>query len=214
MLTKRELSLARIGSYTAISDASNLTEAVSNSLDSGATLNELKETFIQLIAYCGFPRGLKGISICLEVLNQRKNKGITDIEGRSPSLITDTRSRYDRGEEVQILVSGWSKEELRSGMLGFYPKVDTILKEYVFADIYDSDVLSYAEREIVTLSAQMAMDGIDSMVQAHLNAAMNIGLNKEDVYQLIDLIEIEFNKERADKYRAMFGNVISIRNEK
>lgn len=214
MLNTKRLSIAPIGSYTAISNVKDLKTAINNGLDNGLTINELKEIFLQLIAYCGFPRGLRGISACLEVLEERKAKGIHDVQGCDPSPITDTRSKYDRGEEVQMLVSGWSKEELRSGMLGFYSKVDILLKEYVFADIYDSDVLNYADREIATVSAQMVMDGIDPMVQSHIGAAMNVGLNEEEVRQLIDLIEKEFGVERADKCRKMLDNVLIERNNK
>lgn len=214
MLNEKRLSIAPIASYTAISDTENLKKAIHSGLDNGLTVNELKEIFLQLIAYYGFPRGLKGITICLEVLGERKAKGINDQQGREPSPLTDMRSKYDRGEEVQMQVSGWTKEELRSGMLGFYPKIDVILKEYVFADIYDSDVLNYADREIATVSAQMAMDGIDSIIQSHIGAAMNVGLTEEEVYQLIDLIEKEFDKERADKCRNMLANVLKSRSNK
>lgn len=214
MLNKKRLSIAPIASYTAISDTENLKKALHSGLNNGLTVNELKEIFIQLIAYCGFPRGLMGITICLEVLDERKAKGINDQQGREPSPLTDTRSKYDRGEEVQMQVSGWTKEELRSGMLGFYPRIDVILKEYVFADIYDSDVLNYADREIATVSAQMAMDGIDPMVQSHIGAAMNVGLTEEEVNQLIDLIEKEFSKERADKCRNMLAKVLTARENK
>jgi alkylhydroperoxidase/carboxymuconolactone decarboxylase family protein YurZ len=214
VLNTKRLSIAPIASYTAISDVEHLRTAVDNGLNNGLTINELKEIFIQLIAYCGFPRGLRAIGVALEVIEARKEKGINDEMGREASPVTDSRSKYDRGEEVQVLVSGWSKEDLRSGMLGFHPKVDVVLKEYVFADIYDSDVLSYADREIATVSAQMAMDGIDPMVQSHIGAALNVGLHEEEVRQLIDMIEREFGKERADKCRKMLEDVLKARNSK
>ncbi|MBL4561601.1 MAG: carboxymuconolactone decarboxylase family protein [Labilibaculum sp.] len=214
MLNVKQSSIASISSYTSISDVGNLKVALNKGLDNGLTINELKEIFIQLIAYCGFPRGLRGISVCLEVLDERKAKGIRDEQGWETSPVTDIRSKYDRGEEVQMLVSGWSKEALRSGMLGFYPKIDVVLKEYVFADIYDSDVLNYADREIATVSAQMSMDGIEPMVQAHINAAFNVGLDEEEVRQLIDIIERQFDEKRANKCRTMLDNVLSARSNR
>lgn len=58
MLNEKRLSIAHIASYTAISNTENLKKAIHSGLDNGLTVNELKEIFLQLIAYCGFPRGL------------------------------------------------------------------------------------------------------------------------------------------------------------
>lgn len=214
MLTPKQEKLASIASYTAVSAVANLTTELNAGLEAGLTINELKEVFTQLCAYCGFPRGLRGIDTFMDVLEARKAQGIRDETGREPSPVTDTRSYYDRGEEVQMQVTGWSKEKLRAGAMGFIPKIDVQLKHYIFADIYDSDVLSYSDREIATVAAQLSMDGIEPQIQAHLNAGFQVGLNEEQLRHIISIIESEFGPAKGERGRTLLANVLAARNNK
>lgn len=110
MLNKKQEKIVGIASYTAISDSAQLTKELNEGLNTGLTINEIKEIFIQLCLYCGYPRGLRGIDIFIEVLSERKAAGIRDESGRDPSPVKSILSKYDRGEQVQLLVTGWSKE--------------------------------------------------------------------------------------------------------
>ncbi|SNC65223.1 Carboxymuconolactone decarboxylase family protein [Hymenobacter gelipurpurascens] len=214
MLTPKQEKLASIASYTAVSDVANLAQELTAGLEAGLTINEIKEVFTQLCAYCGFPRGLRGIDTFMDVLLERQARGIQDVAGREPSPVTDTRSYYDRGEAVQMAVTGWSKEKLRAGAMGFIPKIDVQLKHYIFADIYDSDVLSYSDREIATVAAQLSMDGIEPQIQAHINAAFQVGLNEAQVRHIIAIIEREFGPAKGDRGRALLANVLAARTTK
>lgn len=78
MLSKKQRKIARIASCTAVSDTVRLAEELHAGLDAGLSINEIKEIFIQLCLYCGYPRGLRGIDIFIEVLDNRKIKGIRD----------------------------------------------------------------------------------------------------------------------------------------
>ena len=48
----------------------------------------------------------------------------------------------------------------------------------MFADIFDSDVLNYRQRELATISALAAMPGVEGQLAAHLSIGMNTGLTK------------------------------------
>lgn len=209
MLSEKEKRIAAIGAYTAVSDVGYLVKECRAALATGLTVNEMKEIFLQLCAYCGFPRGLQAINIFMAVLEEAGGK----VEmGRTPSPISDSRSKYERGEKVQCAVTGWTKEELRSGAMGFIPKIDCMLKEYIFADIYESDVLSYAEREIATLGAQLSMDGIEPMIEAHINAGLNVGLSAEKIDGIIKTVELAFGRAKGDRGRKLLANVLSRKN--
>lgn len=213
MLNKKQEKIVGIASYTAISDSAQLTKELNEGLNTGLTINEIKEIFIQLCLYCGYPRGLRGIDIFIEVLSERKAAGIRDEPGRDPSPVKSILSKYDRGEQVQLLVTGWSKEKLRSGAMGFIPKIDVQLKEYIFADVYDSDILNFAEREIATVSAQLSMDGIEPQIRAHINAAFNVGVKESQLRHIISIIELELGKEKGDRGRNLLSEVIAERNK-
>lgn len=211
MLSEKQKGIVGIASYTAVSDAVHLKEKLNEGLNAGLTINEIKEVFIQLCLYCGYPRGLRAIDLFMEVLDERKAKGIEDPIGREPSQVESKQNKYERGEQVQLLVTGWSKEELKSGAMGFIPKIDVQLKEYIFADVYDSDVLNYAEREIATVSAQLSMDGIEPQIRAHINAAFNVGVDVSQMEHIINMIEAEFGEEKGERGRQLLHEVLEKR---
>lgn len=85
-LNAKEQSLVKISSLTATGNLENLKVQLNAGLDSGLTINEIKEALVQLYAYCGFPRSLNAINTFKTVLDERKAKGINDIEGKKISL--------------------------------------------------------------------------------------------------------------------------------
>jgi alkylhydroperoxidase/carboxymuconolactone decarboxylase family protein YurZ len=213
MLSAKQEQLVTIASYTAISDAINLNHSLNKGLDAGLSINEIKEIFLQLNLYCGFPRGIRGVDIFIQVLAERKERGIQDNQGQAPSPVSDPQSKYERGEEVQMQLNGMSRETLRFGAMGFIPKIDKQLKEYIFADVYESDLLTYAEREIVTVSALLTMNDIEPQAQFHMNTAFQVGLKQEEIEQIVSIIEFHFGKLKGDTGRTLLSNVIALRNK-
>jgi alkylhydroperoxidase/carboxymuconolactone decarboxylase family protein YurZ len=55
-LDARQRSIALISAFTAKGDLDRLKTALNEGLDSGLTVNEIKEVLAQLYAYAGFPR--------------------------------------------------------------------------------------------------------------------------------------------------------------
>jgi alkylhydroperoxidase/carboxymuconolactone decarboxylase family protein YurZ len=213
MLSAKQQKIVAIASYTAISDTFYISLSLHQGLDAGLSINEIKEIFLQLNLYCGFPRGIRGVDIFMQVLAERKGRGIHDNEGTIPSPVGDSRSKYERGEEVQMQLNGMSRETLRFGAMGFIPKIDKQLKEYIFADVYESDLLTYAEREIVTLAALLTMNDVEPQAQFHMNTAFQVGLSKQEIEQIISIIELQFGKVKGDTGRSLLSNVIALRNK-
>jgi len=54
-LNAKEQSIVTISALTAKGDLENLRKALNDGLDSGLTVNEIKEVLVQMYAYCGFP---------------------------------------------------------------------------------------------------------------------------------------------------------------
>ena len=71
-LNAKEQSIVTISALTAKGDLEKLQKALNDGLDSGLTVNEIKEVLVQLYAYCGFPRSLNGINTFMTVLEERK----------------------------------------------------------------------------------------------------------------------------------------------
>jgi len=64
------------------------------------------------------------------------------------------------------------------------------LKEHLFADIFSRGVLTYQERELVTVSALFSLGGVDSQLQGHLSVAM---YNGDTAAQLTGLVSIIYS---------------------
>src|SRR5215203_5653981 len=172
-LELREQSIVTISALTATGDLENLRKALNGGLDSGLTVNEIKEVLAQMYAYCGFPRSLNGINTFMAVLEERKNKGIKDTQGKTATPITDAGDKYERGRKTLETLTGQPQTKPAKGFGEFSPTIDRFLKEHLFADIFDSDVLTYQERELATISALAAMTGVVPQLESHISIGMN-----------------------------------------
>ena len=61
-LTAKQISISAISALAAKGDLEKLRKALDEGLNSGLTVNEIKEVLVKLYAYCGFPRSLQGIN--------------------------------------------------------------------------------------------------------------------------------------------------------
>lgn len=204
-LSNEQEKIVTIAAYTAIGDLDRLEKELNAGLNTKLSINQVKEILVHLYAYCGFPRSLQGINKLKTVAEQRNRQGINDIVGSGASPIADNRSRYERGEENQIKVTGQTAEQLKNGF-SFTPIMDVFLKEHLFADIFDRDILTFQEREIVTVSALASMNGVEPMLQAHIIGALNVGVTQKQLEKLFNLIEIYVGRNEANIGRTILNN--------
>ena len=131
-LSIRQQSIVAIAANTVTGDLENLKTALARGLDSGMTVNEVKEVLVHAYAYCGFPRSLRGLQTFMQVLDGRKAQGITDTVGRDASPVSDTRDKYTRGAELLEKLSGAPKDAPKTGYAAFAPIIEQYLKEHLF----------------------------------------------------------------------------------
>jgi alkylhydroperoxidase/carboxymuconolactone decarboxylase family protein YurZ len=200
MLGKKQEKMVTISALTAKGELDKLKLELNAGLDAGLTVNEIKEALVHLYAYAGFPRSLRGLQTFMTVLEERKAQGINDNRGREASPITDTRDKYERGKDILAQLSGVEPPEGRAtaGYAGFSPEIETFLKEHLFADIFERDVLTYAQREMITVSALIAIGGVEPMMRSHMNLSLNVGITPEQLKEMIQVIEKNVSKKEAD----------------
>ena len=136
ILSPRQEKIVTISAFAATGNLDKLKTELGAGLEAGLTVNEIKEVIAHLYAYCGFPRSLQANGTFAALMQERQTKGIKDEAGRESSPITDNRTRYDRGEEAQMKVTGQSAEQLKNAF-AFNPVMDVFLKEHLFADLFD-----------------------------------------------------------------------------
>ncbi len=181
-LTAHQLLLCACASLEAQGNLKQLSTAISKALDAGVTVNELKDAFSQLYAYTGFPRSLNALGTLQKVVNERKNKGITDNEGKPfahPAMWEDAEQALQQGICVQTKLLGGSPFNY-----DFCPQNDYYLKSHLFGDIFASNQLSPSVRELITVAALSSLKGVEPQLSAHKVGAVNMGNTKEQVEEL------------------------------
>jgi len=212
-LNAQQKSLVAISSYTAQGNISELNVALNEGLDSGLTINEINEVLVQLYAYCGFPRSLNGINTLRKVLDERKRKGVTDKQGKEIKMHSNEGDRYEKGRKVLEELTKMPQSKPASGFGEFSPRIDAFLKEHLFADIFESDVLSYQQRELVTNAALASMSGVGSQLGAHLFFGMNVGITEGLYNDMFDIIEKTVGEDKANEGRTILNGLLKRVNE-
>lgn len=209
-LDAKQEKIAPIAAFTASGDLKNLNTALSEGLNSGLTINEIKEVLMQMYAYAGFPRSLNGISTFMEVLEARGKNGIKDEIGKDASPLPAGKSSIELGTEVQTRLAG---KPVGGPIYTFAPAIDQFLKGHLFGDIFGRDVLDFQSREIATIAALANMEGVNPQLQAHLNIGLNVGLTEAQLRSLISVLAAKVGKKQADNASEILVIVISNRSK-
>lgn len=93
-------------------------------------------------------------------------------------------ARFEAGKKaMEELFS----KEVRKGMEGMKdisPDLWDMIVSFGFGDLYSRDSLSLSQREIVTLTTLITQGAFDQL-RVHLQAALNVGLSKEEIIEVI-----------------------------
>ncbi len=210
VLTEKQQSIIQIASYTAIGELKLLKSALNKGLDAGLTVNETKEVLVHLYAYAGFPRSIRGLQTLLDVLEKRKTKGIDDSWGPEASPIIDSGVKYERGKTILEKLVGRPLDR-KPAYQEFSPEMDRFLKEHLFADIFERDVLSHKQRELVTISIISSLGGLEPMLRSHLNLSLNVGWQPEELKAFAEIIESTAGKEKAHSATSVLNQLLDNR---
>ena len=210
-LSKTQYAIVGIAANTAKGNLPKLKTELTAGLDAGLTIQQIKEVLIHVYAYAGFPRSIRGLQTFMTVLNERKAKGLTDVMGTDASAIKDERSKYERGKAVLDSLLGAPQNGPQTGYSAFAPTIEVFLKEHLFADIFERDVLNYTERELATVSALAGIGGAEPMLQSHLKICLNVGLTAEQLKQFIIAIKKTLGEKEAKSAESVLDAVLKNR---
>ena len=210
-LNQQQYQIVGIASSTAKGDLSKLKAELIAGLDEGLTVNQIKEVLVHLYAYCGFPRSIRGLQTFMEVLDERKAKGITDEWGPDASPVNDGLSKYERGKANLEKLTGLPQDGPLTGYAAFAPVIEVFLKEHLFASIFERDILTFAERQLVTISVLSSIGGVDPMLRSHLNICLNVGYSPAQLQQFVDIIKSKVGKKEAKDAQAVLNEVLRSR---
>jgi alkylhydroperoxidase/carboxymuconolactone decarboxylase family protein YurZ len=209
-LLNQEISIVKIASHTSQGNLARLKSVLNEGLDNKLTVNETKEILVHIYAYAGFPRSIRGLQTLLEVLEERTAKGIADDWGPEASPITDSRTKYERGKTILEELVG-SPLEGKPEYQKFSPEMDRFLKEHLFADVFERDVLSYKQRELVTISVIASLGTLEPMLRSHYNLSLNVGWQPEQLEEFIQIIETTAGEEKAKSALSVLSQILENR---
>lgn len=96
----------------------------------------------------------------------------------------ENNKRYEAGlDAMEELFS----QDVRNGMEGIKnisPDLWEMIVSFGFGDLYSRNTLSYSQREIITLTTLITQGAFDQL-RVHLQAALNVGLSKEEIIEII-----------------------------
>ena len=156
-----------------------LESAIHNGLEAELTVSQIKEALSQLYAYTGFPRSLNALGVLQRVIGDRQAKGVKVIIGEDASPLSEEYDALKEGTRVQTQLVGKAFE------YEFAPATDYYLKAHLFGDIFARDNLTYADRELVTVSALSGLEGVEPQLKAHIAGARNMGVSEEQLQGIV-----------------------------
>ncbi|MDM8174137.1 MULTISPECIES: carboxymuconolactone decarboxylase family protein [Olivibacter] len=207
-LDPKQQAIIRIAALTGKGSLEQLKEELKAGLEAGLTVNQIKEVIVHVYAYAGFPRSIRGLQTFMTVLDERKSRGVNDVMGNEASPIKNDCSKYDRGKAILDTLLDTPQRGPQTGYSAFAPVIEIFLKEHLFADIFERDVLTYKERELVTVSVLAAIGGVEPMLQSHLKICMNVGLTADQLQQYVGIIKTSIGKKEANSAQSVLNGVL------
>ena len=201
-LTTKQQALVAIAACEAKGNIEGLKIALNEGFEQGLTVSEAKEALSQLYAYTGFPRSLNALGALQQVIKERTEAGKRTEAGREADPLPSDYDALKQGTEVQTQLVGG-----KPFTYSFAPQTDYYLKAHLFGDIFARNNLSFADREIVTVSAISALPGCEPQLVAHVSGARNMGVSDQALKALPALLENKVGMAEAERLRGALGTV-------
>lgn len=94
-------------------------------------------------------------------------------------------SRFKKGLELLEQIDGEVGQNVIDSLQDISPDLAKYTIEYPFGDIYARKGLDLKSREIATVAALTALGNCAPQLKVHLNAALNVGCNEEELKEVL-----------------------------
>jgi len=204
ILSQKQLSLIPIAAFNATGNLEKLKPALVSGLESGLTVNEIKEIFAHQYAYAGFPRALNGMLTFKSLLEEREKQGIKDVQGAIPSTLPSDTNYYQLGiERLAYLNKTSIKDNTKPLFENFSPTMDYALKAHLFGYLFSRDNLSPLERELVVVSTLSALGDVNAQLRSHLRITGNLGVNDTQMQKIVATLQQSIGVDLANNTQSV-----------
>jgi 4-carboxymuconolactone decarboxylase len=206
-LSAKQQAIPVIAATMATSDMKKLAAALNRALDAGLTINEGKEILVQLYAYVGFPRSLNALTELMNVVEQRKQRGIRDELGPEPRHAAPTGDALlAAGTANQTRISG---APVKGPVFDFAPVINQFLQAHLFGDIFERDNLDWQSRELATVGALAATPGVEAQLRSHMRASLRVGLSAKQLAQVVEGLADSGDEQVSRRARAALNDALA-----
>lgn len=185
LLSSTDQNLAVIVALASGGAIVDLTLALEQALDAGLPVNTLKEAFIHVYPYAGFPKSLNALTTLMTLVEERKQAGKKDIAGEEASALPEADKAQKLGAEVQTELVG---HPVAGPLFDFAPITNTFLQKHLFGDVFARGLLSLKERELLTLALLANLPGTEPQLKSHVAIARNTGVTEAEMSELVELL--------------------------
>ena len=162
---------------------------LNGALNTGNSINEIKEIILQMAVYGGFPVSINGMNTLKEVIEERKSAGIIDDLGKE-FVKKSNNNRLEIGIKTISQLKPNQYEILIETYQEFSPELVQFIIEFAFGDIYSRDNVELRNRQLATITSLVALGNASSQLKFHLKAGLNIGISQAELKEVMVLMTV------------------------
>lgn len=211
-LDNKSKEIVAVSSLIAQGAIPQLKVHLNGALNSGCSITEVKEIILQMSVYTGFPRSINAMNAFREVLNERKDKGIFDLEGNVQDQKANITDRYSKGAEALSHLDSLQVRKMEENYSDFSPELVQFTFEYAFADIHSRKGLEKNYRQISIVAALATLGNAPSQLQFHIGGALNVGITKNEIKEIMLLMTVYAGFPTAINGTNILREVVTERN--
>ena len=198
-LEPQTLALVRIAAATATGDEARLRERMVAARAADVPALWVEELLLQSFLNVGYPLALVAFGVWRSVAGPVKEAG--------ESIAHPEWERWTtRGVASCGEVYGRTFHKLMLNLRALHPAIEPLVVVDAYGKILGRPGLDSKRRELCTLAA-IAMQNAPRQLHAHLRGALNTGSTREDVDEVIAMVEADLTEERALKLWEMWSDV-------
>jgi 4-carboxymuconolactone decarboxylase len=202
-LDPKTLALVRVAAATATGDETTLRDRMVAARAAKVPPLEVEELLLQSFLNVGYPLALVAFGVWRSVAGPVQESG----GGEGESIAHPDWERWTkRGVEACGEVYGRTFHKLMLNLRALHPAIEPLVVVDAYGKILGRPGLDSKKREICTLAA-IAMQNAPRQLHAHLRGALNTGSTREEVDEVIAVVEADLSKERALKLWEMWSDV-------
>jgi len=198
-LDQQTLALVRIAGATATGDEARLRERMVAARAANVPAPWVEELLLQSFLNVGYPLALVAFGVWRSVAGPVREAG-------EPIAHPEWERWTTRGVEACAEVYGRTFHKLLLNLRALHPAIEPLVVVDAYGKILGRPGLDSKKRELCTLAA-IAMQNAPRQLHAHLRGALNTGSGRDEVDEVIAIVEADLTKERALKLWEMWADV-------